>query len=91
MKPWSQVALLAKREFLERARSKPFIITMALLAAAILAIGPVVNLLSGGEDEATKIGLVGDEPPGDRTRDPNTGNSVRHGYRSPTLRQPGSG
>ena len=64
MKPWSQVALLAKREFLERARSKPFIITMALLAAAILAIGPVVNLLSGGEDEATKIGLVGDEPPG---------------------------
>lgn len=64
MKPWSQVALLAKREFLERARSKPFIITMSLLAAAILAIGPVVNLLSGGEDEATKIGLVGDEPPG---------------------------
>lgn len=64
MKPWSQVALLAKREFLERARSKPFIITMTLLAAAILAIGPVVNLLSGGEDEATKIGLVGDEPPG---------------------------
>ena len=64
MKPWRQVALLAKREFLERARSKPFIITMTLLAVAILAIGPAVNLLSGGEGKATKIGLSGVEPPG---------------------------
>lgn len=64
MKPWRQVALLAKREFLERARSKPFIITMALLAVAILAIGPAVNLLSGSEGKATKIGLTGVEPPG---------------------------
>lgn len=64
MKPWRQVALLAKREFLERARSKPFIITMTLLAVAILAIGPAVNLLSGGEDKATKIGLTGVEPAG---------------------------
>ena len=64
MKPWRQVALLAKREFLERARSKPFIITMTLLAVAILAIGPAVNLLSGGEGKATKIGLAGVEPPG---------------------------
>jgi len=64
MKPWRQVGLLAKREFLERARSKPFIITMTLLAVAILAIGPAVNLLSGGEGKATKIGLIGMEPPG---------------------------
>ncbi|MEN8235050.1 MAG: ABC transporter permease [Actinomycetota bacterium] len=64
MKPWTQVLLLAKREFLERGRSKPFIITMALLVVAILAIGPVVNLLSGDEEEATKIGLTGEEPPG---------------------------
>ena len=64
MKPWRQVALLAKREFLERARSKPFIITMTLLAVAILAIGPAVNLLSGGEGKATKIGLAGVEPQG---------------------------
>lgn len=64
MKPWSQVALLAKREFLERARSKPFIITMSLIAVAILAIGPVISALSGGDDEATKIGLTGEEPSG---------------------------
>ncbi len=64
MNPWNQVALLAKREFLERVRSKPFIITMTLLAVAILAIGPVINLLSGGDDEATTIGLAGVELPG---------------------------
>ncbi len=64
MKPWSQVALLAKREFLERARSKPFIITMSIITVAILAIGPVVSVLSGGDDEATKIGLTGEEPSG---------------------------
>ena len=64
MKPWNQVALLAKREFLERARSKPFLITMLLLTVAILAIGPVISMLSSGEDEATKIGLTGEELPG---------------------------
>jgi ABC-2 type transport system permease protein len=62
--PWRQVALLAKREFSERARSKPFIITMSILVVAILAIGPIVSLLSGGDDEATKIGLAGEEVPG---------------------------
>ncbi len=64
MSPWRQVALLAKRDFTERATSKPFLITMSLLVVAIIAVGPIVNLLSGGEDEATKIGLQGTEPPG---------------------------
>lgn len=64
MSPWKQVALLAKREFKERATSKPFLITMSLLVAAILALGPIVNLLSGGEAEATMIGIQGTEPPG---------------------------
>ena len=64
MSPWRQVALLAKRDFTERATSKPFLITMSLLVVAILAVGPIVNLLSGDEDEATKIGLQGTEPPG---------------------------
>lgn len=64
MRQWSQVALLAKREFLERARSKPFIITMSLIAVAILAIGPVISALAGGDDEATTIGLTGEEPSG---------------------------
>jgi len=64
MSPWKQVALLAKREFKERATSKPFLITMSLLVVAILAVGPIVNMLSGDEAEATKIGLQGVEPPG---------------------------
>jgi ABC-2 type transport system permease protein len=64
MRPWRQVALLAKREFLERARSKPFIITMSLIAVAILAIGPIVSRFSGGDEAATKIGLAGFEIPG---------------------------
>jgi ABC-2 type transport system permease protein len=61
---WKQVWLLAKREFLVRGRSKPFLITMAILAAAILAIGPVVSAFSGGEPEATTVGLVGTAVPG---------------------------
>lgn len=64
MNKWNQVWLLAKREFVERGRSKAFLITMAILAAAILAIGPVTSALSGGESEATTVGLVGDSLPG---------------------------
>jgi len=61
---WAQVWLLAKREFVERGRSKAFLITMAIFAAAILAIGPVTSALSGGEVEATVVGLVGEALPG---------------------------
>jgi ABC-2 type transport system permease protein len=64
MSPWRQVALLAKREFVQRATSKPFLVTMGILALVILAIGPAANLLSGDGDKATAIGLVGEEPPG---------------------------
>jgi len=62
--PWSQVWLLAKREFMERGRSKPFLVTMGILAVVIIAIGPVTSVLSGGEPEATTIGLVGTSIPG---------------------------
>jgi ABC-2 type transport system permease protein len=62
--PWRQVALLAKREFKERATSKPFLITMSILVLVILAVGPAVNMFASDETAATKIGLVGDEPPG---------------------------
>jgi len=61
MSPWTQVWLLAKREFVERGRSKPFLVTMVILAVVIIAIGPVINALSGGEPEATTVGLVGVE------------------------------
>ena len=64
MNPWAQVWLLAKREFVERGRGRPFIITMTLIAVGILAVGPVVSALSGGDPEATTIGLVGTQPGG---------------------------
>jgi ABC-2 type transport system permease protein len=61
---WRQVALLAKREFKERATSKPFLITMSILVLVILAVGPAVNFFVSDETEATRIGLVGNEPAG---------------------------
>jgi ABC-2 type transport system permease protein len=64
MSQWTQVWLLAKREFVERGRSKAFIITMAILAAAILAIGPVTNAVSGGEPSTTSVGVAGVVLPG---------------------------
>lgn len=64
MTPWTQVWLLSKREFVERGRSKPFLVIMAIIAVAIIAIGPVTNALSGGNPEATTVGLVGTELPG---------------------------
>ena len=64
MSPWTQVWLLSKREFVERGRSKPFLVTMAIIAVVVIAIGPLTNAFSGGEPEATTIGLVGTELPG---------------------------
>lgn len=64
MSQWKQIALLSKREFKERATSKPFLITMSILVLVILAVGPAVSLLVSDETEATRIGLVGDEPAG---------------------------
>lgn len=58
---WTQVWLLAKREFVERGRSKPFLVTVAVLVVAIIAIGPVMSALTGGDPEATMVGLVGTE------------------------------
>jgi ABC-2 type transport system permease protein len=60
----TQVWLLAKREFVERSRAKAFVITMAVITVAILAAGPVINALAGGEPDATVVGLVGVEVPG---------------------------
>ena len=64
MNLWAQVALLARREFVQRVTSKAFRVTMLLLTVAILAVGPIVSLVAGGPAEATKIGLVGEEIPG---------------------------
>ncbi|MDK1102369.1 MAG: ABC transporter permease [Actinomycetota bacterium] len=64
MSPWTQIWLIARREFAERGRSKPFVVTMAILTVAILAIGPVSNLVLQDRDEPIAVGLVGFEPSG---------------------------
>ena len=57
------IFLLARRDFLQRARSRGFLITMGITVALILAIGPVVSAFAP-EPEATTIGVVGTTPDG---------------------------
>ena len=56
-----QTLLLARRELLERIRTKAFLITMGILLLAVLAAGPVITALAG-EEEPIRIAVVGDEP-----------------------------
>ncbi len=63
MNRWTQTMLLTKREFVIRARSKVFLVTMGVIALAIIAIGPVVSLFAD-DPEPIRIGIVGVEPAG---------------------------
>ncbi len=63
MNRWTQTILLAKREFVTRARSKVFLISMGVIALVIIAIGPVVSLFAD-DPEPIQIGIVGAEPAG---------------------------
>lgn len=51
---------VAKRDFLQRARSRAFLITTALTVGLILMVGPLVSLVTD-QGDATKIGVVGDK------------------------------
>ena len=63
MTAWSQTFIMAKREFLERARSKVFLFTLLGLSALIIG-GTFVLALIGGEASALQLGVAGDSPPG---------------------------
>ncbi len=63
MNRWTQTMLLTKREFVTRARSKVFLVTMGVIALFIIAIGPVVSLFAD-DPEPIRIGIVGVEPAG---------------------------
>jgi len=56
-----QTLLLARRELLERVRTKAFLVTMGVLIGAVLIAGPLISLLAS-EDEPIRISIVGDEP-----------------------------
>jgi ABC-2 type transport system permease protein len=55
--------LLAKREFVTRAKSKVFLVATAVIALVIIAIGPIVTLFAD-DPEPIRIGIVGIEPVG---------------------------
>jgi ABC-2 type transport system permease protein len=55
------ILLLAKRDFLQRGRSKGFLVMVGLSVLAILAIGPIIQTFDNGE-EAIEIGLTGSTP-----------------------------
>ncbi len=63
MNRWTLTMLLAKREFVTRAKSKVFLVAMGVIALLIIAIGPVVSFFAD-DPEPTRIGIVGIEPVG---------------------------
>jgi ABC-2 type transport system permease protein len=54
---------IARRDLVQRARSKAFIFTSLFSVAAVLAIGPLISLTEGG-DSAYVVGVTGDAPVG---------------------------
>ncbi len=63
MSRWRSVWLVARREMIERGRSRGFILSVAF--TTVLVVGSfVVPTLLFGDDAATKIGVVQPEPPG---------------------------
>jgi ABC-2 type transport system permease protein len=63
MSRWRQNRLLAEREFTQRARSRAFLVTMALLVASIVGAGLLITVIGSGE-KATNVGLAGTVPAG---------------------------
>ena len=62
MSRWRSVRLVARREILERGRSRGFVLSVLFTTLLVVGSFIVPTLLFG--DEATKIGVVQPEPPG---------------------------
>ena len=68
MSRWRSVWLVAKREILERGRSRGFV--FSVLFTTVLVVGSfIVPTLLFGDEETTRIGLVEPAPPGLDARD----------------------
>jgi ABC-2 type transport system permease protein len=63
MTRWRQNWLLARREFVQRARSRAFLVTMGLLVVSIVGAGLLIAVI-GGNEQKIDIGLAGDVPAG---------------------------
>lgn len=60
---WGQTLIIARREFVERARSKVFLFTLVGLSLIVVGGIFVVSLI-GGDEAALPLGVAGDTPPG---------------------------
>src|SRR4029453_3846615 len=56
------IYLVARREILERGRSRAFLISLALTVVFLLA-GIFLPTILGGDDQSEKLGVVGTPPP----------------------------
>jgi ABC-2 type transport system permease protein len=65
MNRWRQVLEVARREFVQRARSRAFQITMLLTLGIIVAMGPILLLIQD-ESPPVRVGIVGEQPEGFR-------------------------
>ena len=63
MSRWRSIWLVARREVLERGRSRGFILSM-VFTTLIVAGSFILPTVLFGEEEATRIGVVQPEPPG---------------------------
>lgn len=64
MKTAAQIRTVARREFVERARSRVFLITLVLLSVLIIGGFVALSFVSAGESEAIPVGVAGDSPAG---------------------------
>ena len=63
MSRWRSVWLVARREILERGRSRGFILSVFLTTALVMGSFIIPTILFG-DDDVTKIGLIEPAPPG---------------------------
>jgi len=63
MSRYRQVILLARREFVQRAKSRVFLVTMGIIVVVVVLAGPIILLLQE-EEKPIDIGVVGSEPAG---------------------------
>ena len=68
MSRWRAVWLVARREILERGRSRAFILSLGLTVALILAGIFLPTILAGPGADAEKLGIVGTPPAGFQAR-----------------------
>ena len=63
MSRYRQVILLARREFVQRAKSRVFLVTMGIIVVVVVLAGPIILFLQE-EEKPIDIGVVGSEPAG---------------------------